>query len=773
MYRIRKSDIIAVFIFVIYADLSVFSAENPLGIVTGVTGDQVIVAFDPSVYLHPGTMVGIYGGDTIKKHPLTDEVVVQQLTQVAKTQIIGEDRNLLVTRVTWKKSGVNIKIGMDAVPLLKEAAPNSPPIRTDVINEMSAPLQSSLRVSLPIIDLDDDEVFYIWKLNSEVGRNGFLEANSTRIPENTWFVPGIESKTEMTVIAEDAYGHRSEFSVNLSTLPMGSDWRARILKPFSAFGDNTSAHSLFLTRDQLGGWWSVTTEAIFSISPGWLTIKQILVNTPRTPLRPTAVAPHNQLLHLLDLNSPVVKTFGYDGTLKGSYGIISGGTDIAISNHGVAFIADQNLGGIQIYEPNGLYRACLGRAGEGNDYFSGLTRIALDRDGQLFALDRNANTVHRFSRFQERLPSWRLNFLGGETAVDLSWHPTGDLLLLLTGGRILRLDKQGKLIEPFVGSVKKLDFAYLGGPAESIYVDLSGEVYVTYPKDGVIVRYTTDGSLFGLRGSPFWGLSLFATDSKGHIYGFNANSKVMFELDSEGWVVQPIGAKGEKTARLETPSKLTVNPEGTVLTVLDSSKTNLTQFDLTGSHDPIVFGQFGRSKGQFIAPVDAIVDEVGNTYVLDSKLNRISVFDRNGYFLFDFGRKGKSTSELKRPMLLAITPDGKTAYIYDDYEIKKFMIDHQQKKVTHIGNAGGRGRRPGQLLKPVGIACDRQGLLYILDNGRKDLQVFDYRGSNAIIIFAKPFNDWGFEKVTAMSLNVDGRPYLIDSDKMLGLTWEK
>ena len=772
IYRHRTFAFFMVFCFATHSGLLLYSAENSLGVVTGIEENYISVEFDSSVYLHPGTMVGIFGGDSIKRHPLTDEVVVKNLEQVAKAQVRGKGGHALEAKITWKNPEVEIKTGMDVIPLINEAAPNSPPILTGTIESIVTPLQSSAQITVPIQDPEGDDVFYIWELSGEDGKTGYLESRITRIPQNTWFAPGIESKVKLTVVATDIYGQMLQSSLDLLTSSLNNDWRTRTLKPFCKYGDNTSANSSMLTRDQRGHWWSVTADSIFSISPGWLHAEQFLVNTPGTPLKPMAIVPENNLIHLLDLNSPMVNVFEYNGILQRSYGINSGGTDIAISKEGVVFIADQSLGGIQVYEPDGPYRACLGRAGEGNDNFSGLKRITLDREGQVFALDRTTNVVHRFGRFQKRLPSWILNLTDGEGGVDLSWHPKGGLLLLLTSGRILRLDREGEVVTAFVESIAGLGIIQPEAAPESIYVDSSGDVFVTYPVDGIIVRYTADGNLYGFRGSPFWELSMFTTDCKGYIYGYHVNANTIFKLDSEGWIVQQIAVDNQKMLRPKTPSKLTVAPDGSMLVVLDSGNINLTQFYLLGSPEPIVFGQPGKNDGQFSMPIDVTMDEMGRSYVLDSKLNRISIFDRNGYFLFKFGQRGKSNDKLRRPASVTVTPDGKTIYIYDNYEIKKYAINHQAKTATHAGNMGDKGRRSGQFLKPAGIACDRQGLLYIADNGRKDLQVIDFRGDNAIVIYTNTFDDWEIEKVTEMMFNVDGKPYLIDSGTIIGLSWE-
>ena len=760
---------IFIILFVFVANTSrLYSAEKPLGIITEVNDAIANVEFDSSVYLQPGTMVAMYGGGTVKRYPLTDEVAVKDLEHIATGQIIGKGGNILRVRRTWKKPEFEIKIGMNAVPLSDEAAPNSPPIQFSEINDISAPIQSSVPLEFPIKDPDRDRVLFDWELIGEEGRVGFLAAQTTRIPENTWFTPAVESKAIVTVKATDSYGQSLTCSMNLSSSMWSDGWRNRELTPFRIVGNDVSGNSLFLTRDDRGNWWSLTDEGVFRISPGWFKSRQFLADQ-----NPRAMAAFEDLIHFVGKNSAGVRVLDSKGAVKRTYGFQSNPTDIVVGDNGIVFVADQSLGGIQVYESNGMFRCTLGRAGEGRDYFSKLMRITLDGNGQIFALDQDSAVLHRFGRFQERLSSWTLNLTGKQIAKDLCWHPKGELLVLINDGRILRFDSQGRKSKHVINpSSDKIYFNDVVSP-ESLYVDLAGNIFVTYPTSGIIARYTENGDLYGVRGAPFWGLSRFAMDAYGGGCALYGSSPVVLTVDPEGWITQNIGMARLKGVRLKNPSKLAVSPDGDTLVIIDSDNNQIVQYDLAGGTAPTVFGQPGKNDGQFESLTDVVLDDYGHIYVLDSKLCRISVFDRNGHFIFGFGQKGKSASELRKPSLLAVRPGGQAAYVCDGYEIKKFTIDYPQRFASHSGNAGGKGRGPGQLLEPTAIACDRQGLLYILDNDREDLQVVDFRGKNAIGIYAQPYKKWGFQKVSEMTLNVDGKPCLVHTGRFVGLTWAK
>jgi hypothetical protein len=156
-------------------------------------------------------------------------------------------------------------------------------------------------------------------------------------------------------------------------------------------------------------------------------------------------------------------------------------------------------------------------------------------------------------------------------------------------------------------------------------------------------------------------------------------------------------------------------------------------------------------------------------------MRRVAVFDSQGKFEFNFGRyeKGKGADELTRPMLLAVSPAGDAAYVYDydKYEVKKFTLDHAQQKGTHVTNVGGKGDGPAQIRKLIGMGCDRTGLLYILDSGREDLQVIDFRGNNGVALLKHKFSAIGVERPEFLALNPDGLAFVGKTGELVGIRW--
>ena len=349
MINYKMFILVILFVFVLTTNRLLYSAEKPLGIITEVNDAIATVEFDSSVYLQPGTMVAMYGGGMVKLYPLTDEIAVKDFEHIATGQIIGKGGNILKVRRTWKKPEIEIKTGMNAVPLSDEAAPNSPPIQFGEIDDVSASIQSSVLLTFPIKDPDGDPVFYVWELIGEKGRAGFLEAQITRIPENTWLTPAVENKAIATVTATDVYGQSLTCSMNLSTSMWNDEWRNRELTPFRILGNDLSGNSIFLTRDSRGYWWSITHDSVFTVSPGWFKSHSFPTKAGRSIREPRALATFNDLVHIVDNHSGTINVFDSKGGMRRTYGIQSNPTDIVIGGNGVVFVADQSLGGIQIW----------------------------------------------------------------------------------------------------------------------------------------------------------------------------------------------------------------------------------------------------------------------------------------------------------------------------------------------------------------------------------------------------------------------------------------
>lgn len=747
------------------------AAELPLGVVEQGDAQQVVLRFDPSVRLLPGSMVAIYGPGRVEKHPLTKEAIIEARALVAKAQVIGMQDMRLRGRVTW--SSVPPTAGMDAVPLPNEAAPNAAPALTGAAAEITAVVEATVRVQVPISDPDGDALSIAWAVEGASGQGGTLGARLTTLPENTWTAPGKAGDATLVVTARDVWGQELVTKVHL-TAKADDDWRKREPKIFARFGAVKQPGATRLTRDADGGWWGLDESAValHHFAPGWSLPTTFAFAVDKAPRRPVAVRVFRKELLVLDAKRAGVLVYGMDGNPKRDFGACSSPTDLAIAADGTVFIADQGAGGVLVHEANGAFRARLGMPGAGDQGFEGLTRIALAPGGELYCLDPALGQIARFDRFQRRLDTWKLQLDARNLPVDLALHPRG-VLVLLANGAVQLLNPKGQATEAWKG-LGEAGLTDRPGAASSMFVDASGEVLVAYPDYGLIARHGADGIVTGVRGPGLWEPARFAADGLGRLHGLDTDKLSLNTFDAEGWKVARYGSSVKTGGYFVEPIAIAATPDGSALVVLDASVMNVVRF--TGPKDkPLVFAQPGKNGGQFQKPIAIAMDAEGRTYVLDAKQHRVQVFDAKGAYLFAFGRyeKGKQADELIDPTMMAVSPAGDAAYIYDydTYEVKKFALDFAKTQGTHVNNAGGKGDGPGQFRSPVALACDRLGLLYVADGSRGDVQVLDFRGSNAVAGTARKAADLGIKRIERFILAPDGQFYVGSSADLVGWRW--
>ncbi len=750
------------------------AADQPLGIVTDANATNAPVSFDASVQLIPGSMLAVYGPGTVQKHPLTKEIIIEDRKLVGKMQIIdAADPKKITTRITWHEGALTA--GFDVVPMPKEAAPNAAPATTGIMPTISAKMEATVKVNIPVLDPDGDALVISWSLEGELGRSGFLSARTTTTPSVQWTAPGTPVEATIVAVIKDTFGQ--ELTTKIKVVSEGpADWRQRELVANKSLGYEHQFPIARITREPDGTWLGVDPNAakVYRLTAGWQASEAIGFSVNALPTRPIKACTHGKHLHVLDGRRAGVLVYGADGNQVRDYGHGVEPTDFIVSADGTAFIADQGAGGVLVYEAAGDFRVRLGRSGKGTDAFTGLSRLALGKSGELYCLDVAQSQVQRFDRFHRRLSTWALQTDVANPAVGIAVHPAG-LLILLQSGQILVADQKGQTPQAWKG-LGDTGWVPRSGSAEDLFVDATGEVFVTYPEYDWIMRYDATGAPTGVRGSAQWKLQDFTMDGQGRTIGLNTATAQLQIFDADTWLVGQVGGLVKNGGPLTRAGAMAVAPDGRAAVVLDTSAMTVVRMDLVNlKAKPLVFGQPGKNDGQFLSPLRVAMDEAGRTYVLDAKQRRVQVFDDKGSFLFAFGRyeRGKLPDELNDPYHLAISPVGNAAYIYDDdtYEVKKFAIDQALKQGTHVNNTGGKGDGPAQFRSVVKLAVDRLGLLYVLDDSRDDLQVIDFRGSNAVAGPMRKLTDLGLPGAEFFGLSPDGNFIVAYDGAIRGWRW--
>lgn len=129
-------------------------------------------------------------------------------------------------------------------------------------------------------------------------------------------------------------------------------------------------------------------------------------------------------------------------------------------------------------------------------------------------------------------------------------------------------------------------------------------------------------------------------------------------------------------------------------------------------------GGEGFDNGNFREPRGIAFDSTGNAYVADTFNHRIQVFDARGEFQFTFGREGQAEGDFKEPNDLLVAPNNKL-YVLDTWNHRVQVFDLK---------GGFQYMFQASLFGPRGIACDREGHLYVTDTGNGMVKVFSPQG---------------------------------------------
>jgi uncharacterized protein (TIGR03663 family) len=214
--------------------------------------------------------------------------------------------------------------------------------------------------------------------------------------------------------------------------------------------------------------------------------------------------------------------------------------------------------------------------------------------------------------------------------------------------------------------------------------------------------------------------------------------------------VAPLAAWGGPDVLAE-PKALAVGPDGDVY-VAEGRSSRVTVFDRAGR---VVrqWGSPGEGPGQFREPWGIAVDRQGRVFVADTWNHRIQVFDAEGRFLRQWGglidtagRAAGGEGRFYGPRGLALDAQGQL-YVADTGNKRIQVFDAEGRFLRQFGGAGAL---PGQLNEPVGMAFDSQGTLFVADTWNRRVQQLTAEG--------RPLQQWpvpGWE-----SESVVNKPYL-------------
>jgi DNA-binding beta-propeller fold protein YncE len=170
------------------------------------------------------------------------------------------------------------------------------------------------------------------------------------------------------------------------------------------------------------------------------------------------------------------------------------------------------------------------------------------------------------------------------------------------------------------------------------------------------------------------------------------------------------------------------------------------------------FGEYGQGPGQFIYPTDVAVltgpdgRAVERIYISEyGGHDRISVFDADLKFLFEFGSMGDGEGvEFNRPQSMQIDAQRRQLIVTDacNHRVGVFTLDGQL--VRWIGSPATSGEAPDAFSYPYGLALLGDGTALVSEFGNHRVHRIDYQSGATLSTFGGPgrakgqfTNPWG------------------------------
>ena len=179
-----------------------------------------------------------------------------------------------------------------------------------------------------------------------------------------------------------------------------------------------------------------------------------------------------------------------------------------------------------------------------------------------------------------------------------------------------------------------------------------------------------------------------------------------------------IGGTYSVNSRFVWPASMVMDSEEN-LWISDEGTNQITIIDKQGG----ILGQWGEpggGEGQFNRQSGIALDPDENLYVADTRNHRVQKFTRDGEFLMEFGGYGSAEGQLNMPWGICVDELG-DVYVADwrNDRVQKFTAEGD-----FIFSVGGSGDGEGEFNRPSGVTVDEHGDIYVADWANSRVQLF-------------------------------------------------
>jgi len=217
-----------------------------------------------------------------------------------------------------------------------------------------------------------------------------------------------------------------------------------------------------------------------------------------------------------------------------------------------------------------------------------------------------------------------------------------------------------------------------------------------------------------------------AVDSDENLYVVESSSNALYIYSREGRYTK-------RLTGLSKPLSVAVDERGRVF-VGNAGRGNV---EVYGGDLKLLF-KLGAGDGEFLLPGAIAIDSTGSIFVADGKDNKIKVYTAEGAYRSSLGEDGT----LHFPTSIAINKISGELIITDlpVVQTKEGPIEGARIQIFDAEGGlrrsfGDSGQGEGKLTKPMGVAADTSGKIYVTDSYQNVVQIFDSNGKSLGSLF--------------------------------------
>ena len=492
----------------------------------------------------------------------------------------------------------------------------------------------------------------------------------------------------------------------------------------------------------------------------------------------TSVSPDKTLTTLANPVS-FVSAFGSAGTGSGQF---NRPVAMAVDAAGNVWVADKENDRLEKFNPKGEYLAQIGSFGAGNGQLNEPRGVAIDAAGNIWVADAGNARIEEFSA----AGAYIRQIGPGESATDGTLQiPSG--IAIGAEGNIFVTDQGLKQVRKYLPAPKTDGKYFVNSwngfttPA-NMATDPEGDIWIVdtgqnkiyeLRKDSMRARFGTTGSGPGQLSAPY----AVAVKPSGNLFVSDRGNNRIEQFSPEGELLATFGSAGSGAGQLNEPSGLAVSPNGSIF-VADAANnrierwaqptkpeaatepaTNVAESTATlkgkvvpnglatqyrfeygtsasyGASLPVPEGNAGSGfeRVEVAASLSGLSNETtyhyrvvatnaeGATYGQDNTLKTTAV----PTYTFSFGSAGTGSGQFNRPVAMAVDAAG-NVWVADK---ENDRLEKFNPKGEYLAQIGSPGASNGQLNEPRGVAIDAAGNIWVADAANHRIEEFSAAGA--------------------------------------------